>query len=127
MHAAHQLVVVGVEREHRVALVHFAGVLVRPDVPEACQTPRSAIRAAELPPDLFARCLIWFVERCRRDDAALSALPRVLVAGLLRQLIAAGTVGREVEPWAPWRTRESVPTGLQPARAHTPLNDARAG
>ena len=110
MHPAHQWVVVGVEREHGVALVHFACRLVRPGAPQAGQAPRIAVGAAKLPPLVLPAFPVRLVEAGRRDDAALPALPGILECGLGRQFLgprvvrAEGQLGGLGEPRDPNRT-----------------------
>ena len=97
VHAAHQLMMVGVQREHRVALVHLTCGLVGPGVPQARQTPRCPIGPAELPPDVLARLPVRLVERRGGDDATPTAFPQILVARLLGQLFATCVVRQEFE------------------------------
>lgn len=107
--------IVRVDGQHRVALMHLAGDLVDPDVPEPGQTPGVAIGVLELLPDVLFRFPVRFLESRRRNDATLPALPRILVAGLRLELFAARVVRWEFElrilhePWdqAPLPTTNS--------------------
>lgn len=94
VHARHQRVTVGVDRDHRVAFDNFPSILVGPGVPEASQAPGRAICAPEAPPDILAGFPTGLIEGPGRNDAALAVLPGLLVGGLVLDLLEAGIVGR---------------------------------
>lgn len=109
MHAVHQWVLVGVERQHGVALYQFAGRGILPGVPESCQAPEVAVSPDESPPHVFAALPIGFVKGKCQDDAVLAALPRIFEAGLIRHLLGPGVVGAVFDVRSRAEPRDQAP------------------
>jgi hypothetical protein len=72
VHARHERVMVGVDREHGVAGNHFARFLVGPVIPQTRQSPRCAISTTEAPPNIAASLPAWLIKGPSRNDAALA-------------------------------------------------------
>ena len=76
--------VVGIDRQHGVALHHLAGCAIDPGIPQAGKPPRLPIEGTESPPDIRPRLPARFIERQRRDDAALAIAPGIAEGWLAR-------------------------------------------
>lgn len=96
---------IGVQREHRIALGDFTGTLVDPRVPQASQSPGYAVGSTETPPNVATSLPTGLIEGPGWDDAALAMQPRVLEGCFARDFLEAGVVGRIrqlrglCEPW----------------------------
>ena len=91
MKVAHQGMVVGIDREHRVTQ-QPGTIRLLPGIPQACNAHRATICAFDSGRNCLATPPIWLIDRSRRNNAMTRFAPGVPKAWFRRDGFATGVV-----------------------------------